>query len=113
MDIKIQSIHFDATEKLQSFIEKKLEKVGKACDDARKAEVVLKVLKPETAKNKQTSIKLPLKGTELFVEKICDTFEESGPLRGLFASSSREIQRKTEGEIKKSLKSFLHIRNYV
>ena len=76
MDIKIQSIHFDATEKLQSFIEKKLEKVGKACDDARKAEVVLKVLKPETAKNKQTSIKLPLKGTELFVEKICDTFEE-------------------------------------
>ena len=76
MDIKIQSIHFDATEKLQSFIEKKLEKVGKACDDARKAEVVLKVLKPETAKNKQTSIKLPLKGTELFVEKTCDTFEE-------------------------------------
>ena len=76
MEIKIQSIHFDATEKLQSFIEKKLEKVGKACDDARKAEVVLKVLKPETAKNKQTSIKLPLKGTELFVEKICDTFEE-------------------------------------
>ena len=76
MDIKIQSLHFDATEKLQSFIEKKLEKVGKACDDARKAEVVLKVLKPETAKNKQTSIKLPLKGTELFVEKICDTFEE-------------------------------------
>ena len=76
MDIKFQSIHFDATEKLQSFIEKKLEKVGKACDDARKAEVVLKVLKPETAKNKQTSIKLPLKGTELFVEKICDTFEE-------------------------------------
>ena len=76
MDIKIQSIHFDATEKLQSFIEKKLEKVGQACDDARKAEVVLKVLKPETAKNKQTSIKLPLKGTELFVEKICDTFEE-------------------------------------
>ena len=76
MEVRIQSIHFDATEKLQSFIEKKLEKVGKACDDARKAEVVLKVLKPETAKNKQTSIKLPLKGTELFVEKICDTFEE-------------------------------------
>ena len=76
MDIKIQSIHFDATEKLQSFIEKKLEKVGKACDDARKSEVVLKVLKPETAKNQQTSITLPWKGSELFLEKICDTFEE-------------------------------------
>ena len=94
MDIKIQSIHFDATEKLQSFIEKKLEKVGKACDDARKAEVVLKVLKPETAKNKQTSIKLPLKGTELFVEKICDTFEEGVDL--CVDSLLRQVEKKKE-----------------
>ena len=76
MDIKIQSIHFDATEKLQSFIGKKLEKVSKASDDARKAEVVLKVEKPETAKNKHTSVKVSMKGTDLFVEKTCDTFEE-------------------------------------
>lgn len=76
MEIKIQSIHFDATEKLQAFIQKKLEKIGKAADEVRKAEVVLKVEKPETAKNKQTSIKLSLKGTDLFVEKTCDTFEE-------------------------------------
>ena len=76
MDIKIQSIHFDATEKLQQFIEKKLEKVSKANEDARKAEVTLKVEKPETAKNKQTSIKVSMKGIDLFVEKTCDTFEE-------------------------------------
>ena len=76
MDIKIQSIHFDATEKLQSFIGKKLEKVSKASDDARKTEVTLKVEKPETARNKQTSIKVSMKGTDLFVEKTCDTFEE-------------------------------------
>lgn len=76
MDIKIQSIHFDATEKLQSFIEKKLEKVSKAGDEVRKAEVVLKVEKPETAHNKHTSVKLSVKGSDLFVEKTCDTFEE-------------------------------------
>ena len=76
MDIKIQSIHFDATERLQQFIEKKLEKVSKANEDARKAEVTLKVEKPETAKNKQTSIKVSMKGIDLFVEKTCDTFEE-------------------------------------
>jgi putative sigma-54 modulation protein len=76
MDIKIQSIHFDATEKLQAFIGKKLEKVSKASDDVRKAEVVLKVEKPETTKNKHTSMKLSVKGGDLFVEKTCDTFEE-------------------------------------
>ena len=76
MDIKIKSIHFDATEKLQAFIEKKLEKVSKAGDDVRNAEVVLKVEKPETTKNKNTSIKLSVKGNDLFVEKTCDTFEE-------------------------------------
>jgi putative sigma-54 modulation protein len=76
MDIKIKSIHFDATEKLQAFIEKKLEKVGKAGDYVRNAEVVLKVEKPETTKNKNTSIKLSVKGNNLFVEKTCDTFEE-------------------------------------
>ena len=76
MDIKIKSIHFDSTEKLQAFIEKKLEKVSKAGDDVRNAEVVLKVEKPETTKNKNTSIKLSVKGSDLFVEKTCDTFEE-------------------------------------
>ena len=76
MDIKIQSIHFVAAEKLQAFITKKLEKVNKAAEEARTAEVVLKVEKPETVKNKHTSIKLSLKGMELFVEKTCDTFEE-------------------------------------
>ena len=29
MDIKIQAIHFEATEKLQEFIEKKVSKLGK------------------------------------------------------------------------------------
>lgn len=76
MDINVQAIHFDATEKLQAFIEKKLAKVGKASDDVRKAEIVLKVEKPETTKNKSTSVRLLLKGTDLFVEKTCDTFEE-------------------------------------
>ena len=46
MEIRIQSIHFDATEKLQAFIEKKVGKIAKSCDAAAKAEVILKVVKP-------------------------------------------------------------------
>ena len=63
MEIKIQSIHFDATDKLEAFIEKKVAK-----------------LKPATAQNKEVSMSVAVPGTTLFVEKISDTFEESTDL---------------------------------
>ena len=76
MEIKIQSIHFDATEKLQAFIEKKVAKLEKTCEEVQKVEVQLKVVKPATAQNKETSLSVNVPGTTLFVEKTCDTFEE-------------------------------------
>ena len=76
MEIKIQSIHFDATEKLQEFIEKKVAKLEKTFEDIKTAEVQLKVVKPATAQNKETSLTVAVPGQTLFVEKTCDTFEE-------------------------------------
>ena len=76
MELKIQSIHFDATEKLQAFIEKKIAKLEKTYEDIQKVEVQLKVVKPATALNKETSITVSVPGQKLFVEKTCDTFEE-------------------------------------
>lgn len=76
MEIKIQSIHFDTTEKLQSFIAKKIEKLEKSYEDIQKVEVQLKVEKPATALNKTTSVSVVVSGTTLFVEKTFDTFEE-------------------------------------
>lgn len=78
MNIKIQSIHFDATAQLQSFIEKKVGKLQKYCDDITSAEVILKVVKPETSQNKEVSIKLLVpKVEEIFSTKIADSFEEA------------------------------------
>ena len=77
MEIKIQSIHFDATEKLQAFIEKKVAKLEKSLDDIQKVEVQLKVVKPATAQNKEVSLAVTAPGTNLFVEKVSDTFEEA------------------------------------
>lgn len=77
MEVKIQSIHFDATEKLQAFVEKKLAKLEKTYEDIQKVEVQLKVVKPATALNKQTCLTAVVPGTQLYVEKTCDTFEES------------------------------------
>ena len=76
MEIKIQSIHFDATEKLHEFIEKKVAKLEKTFEEIKTAEVQLKVVKPATAQNKQTSLTVSVTGQTLFVEKTCDTFEE-------------------------------------
>lgn len=75
MEIKIQSIHFTATEKLQEYIDKKVSKLEKANDIVR-VDVILKVVKPETAMNKEVGINVRVAGAELRAEKVCDTFEE-------------------------------------
>lgn len=76
MEIRVQSIHFDATEKLQAFIEKKVGKIAKSCDQAATAEVVLKLVKPETALNKEVQVRINVPGGQLHAEKVTDTFEE-------------------------------------
>ena len=80
MEIKIQSIHFDATEKLQAFIEKKIAKLEKSFEDIQKVEVQCKVVKPASAQNKEVSMTVNVPGSTLFVEKTSDTFEESTDL---------------------------------
>ena len=78
MEIKIQSIHFDATDKLEAFIEKKVAKLEK--EDIQKVEVQCKLVKPATSQNKEVSMSVAVPGTTLFVEKTSDTFEESTDL---------------------------------
>ena len=77
MEINVKAIKFDATEGLHEFIQKKVSKLDRFCDDIRKVEVSLKVVKPATAQNKEASIVVVLPGEELFAEKICDSFEEA------------------------------------
>lgn len=77
MDIEVKAIKFDATDKLHEFIQKKVSKLDKFCDNIRKVEVSLKVVKPATAQNKEANIVVVLPGEEIFVEKVSDTFEEA------------------------------------
>lgn len=77
MEIRIQSIHFDATEQLQAFIQKKVSKLEKYYEDIKKVEVSLKVVKPETAENKEAGVKVIVPNGEFYANKICDSFEQA------------------------------------
>lgn len=76
MELRIQSINFEATEQLKSFIEKKISKLEKYADIIY-TDINLKVVKPETANNKEASVKLHSNNGEFFADKTSDTFEES------------------------------------
>ena len=77
MKIRVQSINFDATKTLESYVEKKTKKLTRLFDDILNVEVYLKVVKPETATNKEAEIKISVPSAEFFASKVCDTFEEA------------------------------------
>jgi putative sigma-54 modulation protein len=77
MEIKIQAVHFDATERLEAFVQKKVSKLDQYYDGILTAEVILRVIKPESAQNKQAGIRLKIKSNDCFAEKTNDTFEEA------------------------------------
>ncbi len=80
MEIRIQAVKFTATEKLEAYINKKLQKMAKLSDDIVSIDVYLKVTKPETAQNKEVEIKVQAPNVEFFASKVSDTFEESTDL---------------------------------
>lgn len=76
MEFQLQTIHFNATEKLAAYIEKKVAKLDKN-PDIQSLEITLKIVKPETANNKEADVHVVLPGQTIHVEKIADTFEEA------------------------------------
>lgn len=77
MEIRIQSIHFDASDRLEAFVQKKVSKLEQFYDQILSAEVTLRVVKPEASQNKQASILLKIKNGDCFAEKTNNTFEEA------------------------------------
>jgi putative sigma-54 modulation protein len=77
MKLRVQSINFDATKALEAHVEKKTSKLKRFFDEIMNVEVYLKVVRPETATNKEAEIKISVPAGEFFASKICDTFEEA------------------------------------
>lgn len=99
MEVKINSVHFNTDQRLVEFVNKKVNKLDIFFEGIIKAEVTLKVLKPETAKNKITEVKLSIPSNGyLFAKKQADTFEEATDL-------AVDAIRKQLGKYKEKLKS--------
>ena len=78
MNIKINDVHFNADQKLVEFINKKVGKLETYFDGIISVEVILKVIKPETANNKEVELKLSIPSADyLFAKKQADSFEEA------------------------------------
>jgi putative sigma-54 modulation protein len=77
MKITIHSIHFEASQQLEVFIQKKVSRLEKFNDSISTADVTLKVVKPETNANKDASIKLFSPGHDFYVQEVADSFEEA------------------------------------
>ena len=95
MDIKIKAIHFDAAEKLEAFIQKKAERIARHNADITDVDVTLKVVKPETALNKNALIRVSVpQHDDIIADKTADTFEEAVDL--CFDAIDRQLRKKKE-----------------
>ena len=99
MEVKINTVHFNADGKLVEFANKKVGKLETFFDGIISAEVTLKVLKPEATKNKIAELKVSIPSNGyLFAKKEADSFEEATDL-------AVDAIRKQLGKYKEKLKS--------
>ena len=77
MNIKVNSVRFDADQKLIDHIQKKVNKLGQFFDGIIGAEVFLRLENVQDDENKVAEVKLLIPGNDLFVKKQSKSFEEA------------------------------------
>jgi putative sigma-54 modulation protein len=77
MNINVQSVHFDADNKLIDFINTRVNKLNTYSEKITASEVILKLDKAKTNENKIVEIKIAVPGRELFAKRQCKSFEEA------------------------------------
>ena len=75
MEINVQSIKFDADQKLLAFVEKKLSKAEKFFDGITSLDVKLSLLNEDL--NKSVKVIASIPGSQVVVERNAKTFEDA------------------------------------
>lgn len=76
MKLNIQSVHFNAGDKLKEFTQDKVSKLDQYYDGILSAEVVYSLDKAENTENKVSKVTLSVPNDTLVAAKQCKTFEE-------------------------------------
>ncbi|MCM1153688.1 MAG: ribosome-associated translation inhibitor RaiA [Muribaculum sp.] len=78
MELQIKAIHFEMSDKLEGFVGKKVDRLVRRFDSITTVEVNLRLIKPETAMNKEAGIQICVPNSpDLYASKTADTFEEA------------------------------------
>jgi len=77
MKLNVNAVNFEIAERLEKYITKKTARYEKLLNNpSAEMEIRMTVIKPETALNKQTQIRVLGNGPEMYAEKTCDSFEQ-------------------------------------
>lgn len=94
MNANIHSVGFTSDEKLDDFIQKKLNKLDVLFDKIIHADVYLKLDSHDHVKDKIVEVKLNIPGATLFASETSKAFEESTDL--VVESIKRQLNKRKE-----------------
>lgn len=80
MTINISSVHFKTDQKLEEFINEKVEKLNRIHEGIIGADVTLKLENTEAPENKTADIRIKIRGNDAIASKTAKSFEEATDL---------------------------------
>ncbi len=94
MEVKIQSVKFDASQQLLEFVEKKMSRLERFESRSTGVDVILKLDKDSEKGNKLALVTLHVPGADIVSEQRARTFEEAVDLA--LDAVKRQIEKRKE-----------------
>ena len=94
MEVKIQSVKFDASKQLIEFVEKKMSRLERFEGNSTGVDVILKLDKDSEKGNKLALVVLHIPGGDIVSEQRARTFEEAVDLA--LDAVKRQIEKRKE-----------------
>ena len=104
MDIKIQSLKFDASKQLIEFIEKKMSRLERFAENPTGVDVVLRLEKDDEKGNKVALVTLHVAGGDILTEQRARTFEEA--IDNALDVVKRQIEKRKDKQLKRGCPRF-------
>jgi putative sigma-54 modulation protein len=97
MKVQVQSVHFDADQKLLEFIQQRLNKLDHFYDRITDGEVILRLNNKDGIANKTVEIKLMVPGSTLFSQEDAASFEAAAD--AVVEALKRQITKHKEKQL--------------